>query len=482
MPYICVSLNLDEQLSHLSTATHLAFYLYTDGSARTRFMPNQSFVDNPKASLHLFQLGTDSLEGFFGLIRMVIGTDTNVDIMQLGSHASGLVKVAVILALHPEWDQSPQHLGLPMITKDTTTKINSKFNHINLASWHGSACVESVNLHTAWILGEHATIKLIPEAEQVFDDAVHQKLDMLSPFGTLLVNQCDEEDDFDCSELSGQYPSDTNTHQKEPTELISHRTHTLDSDLEDMIAEELLHGSISSEIHINGFKTTKPQALQQQMMHHTNCSLTNQLKQVQELLCFNSLEVMSPVDTDQSDSSPSIHIGNPIAILMECKKKLHPAVTHINQLHFAGNQDLMTLSTHLLGDAMVKVSFQILHIVPTTVKDNPSREYDWCWARNMEATCHDIPGELIQPINPEFLYKDGKAMYLLDSNFLLTLTADLLDHLTLQSCQGVPMISQTDHFPYHLLGKACFIGEHKVQDGVEDLEQRSVCSGYIQEE
>ena len=90
--------------------------------------------------------------------------------------------------------------------------------------------------------------------------------------------------------------------------------------------------------------------------------------------------------------------------------------------------------------------------------------------------CHDVPGELIQLINPEFLYKDGKAMYLLDSNFLLTVTADLLNHLTHQSHRGVPMVSWTNHFPYRLLGKACFISDHEVQDGVKDLEEKSVCS------
>ena len=228
-----------------------------------RFMPNQSFVDimimvkntyfcvtkckvdNPKGNLHLFQLGTDCLEGFFGLIGTVIGTDTNINIMQLGSHASGLVEVAAILALHPEWDQSPWCLGLPMIIKDTTMEIHSKFDHINPASWRGSASVESINLHMAWILGEHAAIKLIPEAEQVFDDIVLQNLTMLSPFGTLLINQCDEEDDFDCSELSAQYPSNANTCEQEAFERVLHRTHTLDGDLEDMIAEELPCHSIS---------------------------------------------------------------------------------------------------------------------------------------------------------------------------------------------------------------------------------------------
>jgi hypothetical protein len=159
LPYICVDLNLDEQLSHLSTAAHLAFYLYTDRSAKTRFMPNQSFVDimimvknayfcvakckvdDPKGSLRLFQLGTDRLEGFFGLIRTAIGTDTNVDIMQLGSRASGLVEVAAILALHPEWDQSPRRLGLPMITKDTTMEITANCETIEQLGSRSSSAV-----------------------------------------------------------------------------------------------------------------------------------------------------------------------------------------------------------------------------------------------------------------------------------------------------------------------------------------------------
>jgi hypothetical protein len=40
MPYICIDLNLDKRLIHLSTAAHMAMYLYTDNSACTKFMPN----------------------------------------------------------------------------------------------------------------------------------------------------------------------------------------------------------------------------------------------------------------------------------------------------------------------------------------------------------------------------------------------------------------------------------------------------------
>jgi hypothetical protein len=86
MPYICVDLNLDEQLIHLSVAAHLVLYLYNDNSARTKFMPTQSYVDimlmvknvyfcvakakvnNPQDTFHIISLGTDRLEQFFGLV------------------------------------------------------------------------------------------------------------------------------------------------------------------------------------------------------------------------------------------------------------------------------------------------------------------------------------------------------------------------------------------------------------------------------
>ena len=53
MPYICVDLNLDEQLIYLSAAAHLAFYFYTNDGAKTTFMPSQSYVDIDKKRLLL---------------------------------------------------------------------------------------------------------------------------------------------------------------------------------------------------------------------------------------------------------------------------------------------------------------------------------------------------------------------------------------------------------------------------------------------
>jgi hypothetical protein len=115
-PYICIDLNLDEQLVHLSMAVHLALYLYHDNSACTKFMPAQSYInimlmiknvyfciakikiDNPSGKFYIILLRTDYLEIFFGFICTAVGTDTNIDMIQFSSHASGRLMCLLFMA------------------------------------------------------------------------------------------------------------------------------------------------------------------------------------------------------------------------------------------------------------------------------------------------------------------------------------------------------------------------------------------------
>ena len=91
-------------------------------------------VGNPNGKFYIILHGMDHLESFFGLVWTAVGTDMNMDIVQLGSWVSGLVEVAVILAMHPEWDCSPQQLRLVPITRDSGD-VSSQVDHINPASW-----------------------------------------------------------------------------------------------------------------------------------------------------------------------------------------------------------------------------------------------------------------------------------------------------------------------------------------------------------
>ncbi|KAH9072192.1 hypothetical protein EDB83DRAFT_2505473 [Lactarius deliciosus] len=109
-------------------------------------------VNNPSANFYLILLRTDCLETFFRLIHIAIGTDANVDMLQLGSCASGLTEVILILAEHPKWDYGTCCLSLPVFSKETR-EFMSKANHINPRDWHSDVSVANVNLHTCWLLG-----------------------------------------------------------------------------------------------------------------------------------------------------------------------------------------------------------------------------------------------------------------------------------------------------------------------------------------
>lgn len=130
--YLCVNLSLSEQIEHLSAAAHLILALYK--LAGKDFIPTNLYidimimikniifcvakakVDNPDGEFYIILLGTDRLEELFGILRTMVGNDTNLDILQLASRISGTTEVSNILAKYPQWDRAPRRLKLPVIT------------------------------------------------------------------------------------------------------------------------------------------------------------------------------------------------------------------------------------------------------------------------------------------------------------------------------------------------------------------------------
>jgi hypothetical protein len=285
MPYVCVDLDLDAQLIHLSAAAHLMFHLYRYNSAGSSFMPVQSYtdiiimvknvffcaaktkVDNPSGKFHLISLGTDRLETFFGLVRTAVGTDANVDMLQLGSRASGLTEVAVILAEHPEWDHGTRRLTLPVFSKEGGD-FTSKADHISPKDWRGDVSVAKVNLHTCWLVGRKKAAELIPDMEAALGTlSDSQNIDMLSPLGKLLVNQRDESDGEDLLGLENRPPPKQGSSSTQP--------YTHEGDLEDALADEAPRNRVSSEIVIQGQKTSKAKALRYRMAYRAARSSTD---------------------------------------------------------------------------------------------------------------------------------------------------------------------------------------------------------------
>ncbi|KAG6834094.1 hypothetical protein H0H93_011987, partial [Arthromyces matolae] len=167
-PYICVELTLSAQIEHLSTAIHIALALYRQ--AGDQFFPTLLYVDlaimvknvifcvakakadRPMSSFWIMLLGTDRLEELFGVLRTMIGTDANLDVLQIGDRITGTVEVLNILAKHPEWDRSPRRLKLPALTQDSR-ELPDTTDHIKPGSWKGNTAVKDVSLQTSWKLG-----------------------------------------------------------------------------------------------------------------------------------------------------------------------------------------------------------------------------------------------------------------------------------------------------------------------------------------
>jgi hypothetical protein len=348
-------------------------------------------------------------------------------------------------------------------------EITSKADHISPKDWRGNVAVMNVNLHTCWLLGRKRAVKLIPEAEPLLDalaadqpDQVDgQHVDMLSPFGRLLVNQRDEVQEHSCSELSDQYNDQyppNNGHQTPPSIPYTH-----EGDLEDAIADEMPRNQVSSEVVIQGQKTSKAKALRYRMAYQASRSSTDRLKRVQQLPCFDALST-APLDLDSDLSqvitssegdlgAPSLRIGNPFAVLVRCEGLIVLAVAQVNRLKFASRDDLNELPLHLLVDPTAKVDSQLLRLLPATLDDDPTQVHDWCWSLQMEALCDNIPGQHVHPINPSVsIQRPGKPTFLFESTFLVTLSCGLFQELRPEDRKTLPVIQRSEFCPYRSSG------------------------------
>ncbi|KAJ7497922.1 hypothetical protein B0H11DRAFT_1671750, partial [Mycena galericulata] len=273
MPYICVTLSLREQLTHLSAAAHLLLILFTGNRAGTSFMANQTFVnvmlmiknaffcvakakvDIPDSEFFLILLGTNREEKLFGLIRTAVGPDSNVDIYQLNGRASNLTEVSKILALRPDWDRGPKRLHLPAII-NANGEVSKKSDHVSPASWVGDVHVSTVVPHGCWKGVRKIAEELVPEGAEILKNCAKvPSFDILSPFGKPLVDVPDHPNAFEPDpELfrPSDSPADSNSAEPKPS-------HSNNTDIDDMIAiDESMHNNkFSPHIISEGKKVSK---------------------------------------------------------------------------------------------------------------------------------------------------------------------------------------------------------------------------------
>ena len=294
-------------------------------------------------------------------------------------------------------------------------EFTSKVDHINPRDWRGDVSVLNVNLHTCWLLGRKQAAELNPDMEAALGALT--RTDMLSPLGTLLVNQRHE------TVIETEDPSDENDGldvlNQDPGEdhlTLPSIPYTHEGDLEDMIADELPHNKSTSEIFIQGEKTTKAKALRHRVADHASWSSTDRLKHVQQLPCFDVANRMAETDIittgDSPLGTPSLHVGSPVALLVRCEGLMVLAITQVNRIRFA-SRDLDGLPAHLLADPTARIDSQILCLIPATLNDDPTQVHDWCWSLNMEVQYHATMSlaKTYTPSTPQSQFKSWEVQH-----------------------------------------------------------------------
>ncbi|KAF8066505.1 hypothetical protein FPV67DRAFT_1652976 [Lyophyllum atratum] len=476
-PYLCIDLTLSEQVEHLSAAAHLALALYYQ--SRQQFIPTLLYIDlmimiknvifciakakidSPDGAFWIILLGTDRLEELFGVLRTMIGNDSNLDILQLSDRITGTIEVLNILAKYPHWDRAPRRLKLPAITRDLLELPDSS-DHIKPGSWKGNVYVKYVSLQTSWKRGRLLIEKecpfVIKELEAV---ETCPSADILSPFGVLLVNIPLDDDDVDESVELPECPSPRVQSANTASDVDDVRVEIEDAlgeDEEDEIPEHGSNSLTSSAaststsfdrfLLVNGKKILKSRALSMRSRYNKKASSTDRLKRVQEVERYTK---RTNPDTEFSTSElgqPSLFGHDPLATLVSCENRLWLCIGEVNGLKI-DTQNVSHIPLDVLNESTVSVSYQVLGFRPATSTDDPSLNHDWRSYKFSDKHTFTVPGCLIEAIDPTYVTKElFHSFYLMESGTMVALTSSLLEKFKRSDRSNIPTLQRTKEFPY----------------------------------
>ncbi|KAJ7256659.1 hypothetical protein C8J57DRAFT_1437007 [Mycena rebaudengoi] len=357
-PYICVDFSLSEQLEHLSAAAHLAL----------------AKVDDPLGKFWLILLGTDRLEQLFGLVRTMIGNDSNCDVLQLADRLRSTVEVAAILAKHPHWDRTPRRLRLPPMTRDSRI-LSEHSNHIKPSL--------EVTPLTCWNGGRRLVEDECPWATAILRELdTTPGIDILSPFGKIVFDNVDPDDneDEEIETMSGPVLP--------PHPLSTVLEDAAEEELESLIGAPQIPSAVSHSITVDGTLVRKSRALSQRLKYvagisrHSNTSILDS----------------GMTEFDSIFGGPCLMISDVVATLLRCEGRVFLCIGEVNAIHL-DSESLDSLGLDVFPERTVTVSFQFLKIIPATSLDNDSNKHDWKSAGLLEQTLK-VPGAFIQPLNP----------------------------------------------------------------------------------
>ncbi|KAL0564399.1 hypothetical protein V5O48_017648, partial [Marasmius crinis-equi] len=414
------------------------------------FCVAKSKVDDPDGEFWLILLGTDRLEILFGILRTMVGNDTNLDVYQTASRLAGTTEVVNILAKYPEWQETPRRLHLPSLNRNEDV-ITERVDHLNPKSWRGDVHTQSVTLQTCWKRGRRRITDAYPFAKEILAKAdIDCNVTMLSPFGTLLVNAPLDPDDVE---------EDLPDPDSSPSSDVTEGSRMV----EDAAADELAarnNVKVAQTILVEGKPTKKSKALADRFKKETHPRTTSsdRLKRLEDEPRYKPSSGDS-MDFTGFEDQEFVMLGEPVGILLRCEGQIFLCIALVNSITM-DSRPTEEMPVDPLRERTVVVSYQALRLIPATIEDDLEEKFDWRTTKTLGIT-GKIPGRFVRPVDPEVRQmEENKTFFLFDSPTLVALTACLMDGLLENDLLRIPTLKQTHEFPYRERnGKACFVAD-----------------------
>lgn len=267
-------------------------------------------------------------------------------------------------------------------------------------------------------------------------------IDMLSPHGKLLVDahapcgsESEAEGDDDEGNSGGAPDSAPREELADDNEAA--RVEVEDAIAEDCEAEERAKGgggaSFGRTIDVGGKPVMKSRALAAYGRYRTYATSFDRLKRVRHAERYTPKEDLSSsmqceVD-EESESTKSVFVQDPIATILWSDDRPWLCVGEIIGIKVDG-RPVDEIPHEFLGEESVRIAYQMMGGIPET--------------------SFTVPGGLVESIDPDVGFlpsQPSKIFYLLDSAFLVALSAGLLARLSLADLKQAPKAAPTPFFP-----------------------------------
>ncbi|KAL1742877.1 hypothetical protein HDZ31DRAFT_65580 [Schizophyllum fasciatum] len=189
-----VDLDLSAAIIHVVCLAHLACALYCKND--TSFMPNQLYSDiqcmvkniiftvakaqemDPEGEVFMPLFGTDELEKFFGLLRMLGGHHPNLDLSEIAARCRSVLNLQDVFRRHPEWERMPVRLRI---------KRTRDFDHLSPRNWKKNLIAAHCNLRSCWAEGANRATEILRRHNIALDFCAlfsKENVDLMRPTGS----------------------------------------------------------------------------------------------------------------------------------------------------------------------------------------------------------------------------------------------------------------------------------------------------------